>query len=48
MKILSIPTALKARSGTRPPLALVVASAVAAVAIWLPIYLRAGRLIWFW
>lgn len=39
---------LKKKFGDRPPLPLVIASVIAAVAMWLPIYLCADRMVWFW
>lgn len=44
----TIPEGVPGQPITRPPLPLVVASVVSAVAVWVPIYLRAGHLIWFW
>jgi hypothetical protein len=41
-------TGFQARATNRPPLPLVIASVVAAITIWVPIYMQAGRLIWFW
>jgi hypothetical protein len=43
-----MPVDFKKKSAARPPLPLVIASVMAAVAIWVPIYLYAGRMIWFW
>ena len=43
-----VPAGFKGRATNRPPLTLVIASVVAAIAIWAPIYMQAGRVIWFW
>jgi hypothetical protein len=39
---------LRRKAIARPPLLLVLASAVSTIAIWIAIYLLAGRIIWFW
>lgn len=39
---------LRRKRGRRPPLALVIAAGLAALAIWLVIYQVAGHVIWFW
>ncbi len=42
------PAGFQGRTTDRPPLSLVIASVVAAIAIWVPIYMQSGRLVWFW
>ncbi|MBN6821647.1 hypothetical protein ACXR8U_08295 [Methylobacterium radiotolerans] len=42
------PAGFQERTTDRPPLPLVIASVAAAIAIWVPIYMQAGRLVWFW
>lgn len=48
VKALSLAPRLRTGSSKRPPLPLVVATILSAIAIWVPICMRAGRLVWLW